>query len=109
MLVIDLKYYYKLSDIFRQAQNKPKAPTIFLIQIESWQHESDDTALNGIRLECASKEGGFGGTIHSGEGAWGSWIQEDVKTCDSRNGVPHFLTGFALAVEEYQVRKKTCS
>ncbi|XP_052778420.1 vitelline membrane outer layer protein 1 homolog [Mya arenaria] len=51
---------------------------------------SDDTGINGIRLECHFKSNGhFGGTVESGVAPSGDWL--GLTRCDSGLGVEHFL------------------
>ncbi|XP_045182718.2 vitelline membrane outer layer protein 1-like [Mercenaria mercenaria] len=69
------------------------------LKIEPPQGGGDDTGVNALVLRCATIEGLYAGTVHSGEGAWGNWVAQDPKYCDSREGVHHFMTGFSLYVE----------
>ncbi|WAQ93843.1 VMO1-like protein [Mya arenaria] len=67
------------------------------MKIES-DSASDDTGMNGIRLECHFKSNGhFGGTVESGVAPSGDWL--GLTRCDSGLGVEHFLVSFSLQVE----------
>ncbi|XP_060553548.1 vitelline membrane outer layer protein 1-like [Ruditapes philippinarum] len=72
------------------------------MKIEKPQGAGDDTGLNALVLRCATKEGLFAGTVHSGEGPWGDWVAQDPKYCDSNQGLHHFMTGFSMYVEQDQ-------
>ena len=59
------------------------------------------TALDGVLIRCESFTGKFGGDVGSGESNWGTWT--GLTRCDNQAGLHHFITGFQLQVEEYQV------
>lgn len=73
----------------------------FSLQIEDYQQGGDDTALDAVLLRCEGLEGTFGGDIGSGESNWGKWL--GLTNCDNQAGLHHFIVGFQLQVEEYQV------
>lgn len=62
-------------------------------KFEIFSASNDDTALNTVKLICASGNETTE-TITSGEGFWGDWT--DPVTCNSYN----FVKAFALQVEE---------
>ena len=70
-------------------------------QIEPYQQGGDDTAMDGVLIRCESFDGHFGGDVGSGESNWGTWV--GMTRCDNQAGLHHFITGFQLQVEEYQV------
>ena len=72
-----------------------------LSQIEEYQQGLDDTALDGVLLRCEGFEGRFGGDVGSGESNWGKWV--GLTSCDNQADLHHFITGFQLQVEDYQV------
>ncbi|MEE6505924.1 hypothetical protein FKM82_007390 [Ascaphus truei] len=65
-------------------------------EVKGDQGKGDDTALNGIRLHCVSKDGSQKERlIQSAEGSWGSWTSP-VFCFQGR------LIGFSLRVQKFQ-------
>ncbi|MEE6524229.1 hypothetical protein FKM82_023578 [Ascaphus truei] len=68
----------------------------FDLKVEGKQGKGDDTALNGIRLHCVSKDASqTERLIQSAEGRWGSWTS--TVWCPNGN-----LIAFSLRVESFQ-------
>ncbi|MEE6505925.1 hypothetical protein FKM82_007391 [Ascaphus truei] len=67
----------------------------FSLKVEGNQRGGDDTALNGIRLHCVSRNNIDENVIQSAEGSWGSW----TSTFWCRNS---HLISFSLRVESPQ-------
>ncbi|XP_075433796.1 vitelline membrane outer layer protein 1-like [Ascaphus truei] len=67
----------------------------FSLKVEGGQGDGDDTALNGIRLHCVSRNNIDENSIQSTEGPWGSWTSP--VRCPNGN-----LIAFSLRVETPQ-------
>lgn len=69
----------------------------FILKVQGRQGDSDDTALNAIRLRCG-QDGVPVGEATSGQGAWGSWHSVTGESCE----VGEYLIGAKMMIEPKQ-------
>lgn len=74
---------------------------IFYLKIERKKRLRDNTALNAIKLICATPYGKITGEVTSTVGHWGSWVGQ--TKCLSRGHKRRYLTSFDLQVEARKV------
>jgi hypothetical protein len=66
-----------------------------MVKFEGYQGSDDDTALNGLKIRCITKNGNKISWVSIYEGLWGTWNQEVIRP-------GKFVTGAQIQFEDDQ-------